>query len=154
MRRSLILDVTVRFVFDAVIVLSLYLLFAGHNQPGGGFVGGLVAAAAIALRYIASGSQDVAFILRVRPSTVLSVGLVFATLTALVPVLFGHGPLDHHSVGWDVAQLGRVTVSTATVFDTGVYLVVVGLLLRILEALGEDLDATPATPTVIEEDEG
>ena len=55
MRRSLLLDTTVRLVFDSVLVLSIYLLFAGHNQPGGGFVGGLVAAAGIALRYVAGG---------------------------------------------------------------------------------------------------
>lgn len=146
MGRSLILDTTVRFIFDAAIVLSVYLLFTGHNQPGGGFVGGLVAASAIALRYIASGSDDVRFVLGVRPATVLSMGLTLAAATSLVPLLFGYGPLDHQSTEWSVQLLGVVHVSTATVFDTGVYLIVIGLLLRIVEALGDDPDevADPA----------
>lgn len=65
--RSVIFDTTVRVVFDAAIVLSLYLLFAGHNQPGGGFVGGLVAAAALALRYLAGGIDEVRPLLPVGP---------------------------------------------------------------------------------------
>src|SRR5690606_35513308 len=67
MRRSLIFDTTVRLVFDAALVLSVYMLFAGHNQPGGGFVGGLVAAAAIALRYIAGGLVDALDVIPARP---------------------------------------------------------------------------------------
>lgn len=140
MGRSLILDTTVRFVFDAAVVLSVYLLFSGHNQPGGGFVGGLVAASAIALRYIASESDDVRFILGIRPATVLSMGLTLAAATSIAPLLFGLGPLDHQSVEWSVQVLGAVHLSTATVFDTGVYLIVIGLLLRIVEALGDDPD--------------
>ena len=58
-RRIVVVDVAVRLVFLAVMVGSIYLLFAGHNQPGGGFVGGLVAGAAIALRYVAGGIDEV-----------------------------------------------------------------------------------------------
>ena len=78
LRRSLILDTTVRLVFDAALVLSIYLLFAGHNQPGGGFVGGLVAAAALSLRYIAGGIDHVRLPGGVQPWTLLSVGLAVA----------------------------------------------------------------------------
>lgn len=92
--RSLILDTTVRLVFDAVLVFSLYLLFAGHNQPGGGFVGGLVAAAAVALRYLAGGLSEVRTIFAIRPWTFLSIGLLLAVGTAIVPLLFGAPPLD------------------------------------------------------------
>ena len=140
-RRSLILDTTVRLVFDGALVLSIYLLFAGHNQPGGGFVGGLVAAAAIALRYIAGGPDDVLSMLRVRPRGFLSAGLALAAGTALVPHAFGDTPLDHQAIEWHLALLGKVKFTTATVFDTGVYLIVVGLVLMILEALGDDPDA-------------
>jgi multicomponent Na+:H+ antiporter subunit A len=139
-RRSLILDTTVRLVFDAAFVLSIYLLFAGHNQPGGGFVGGLVAAAAIALRYIAGGPDDVRSVLRVRPWTLLSAGLALAAGAALAPLAFGDAPLDQHALEWHVEVLGTVKLTTATVFDTGVYLIVVGLVLMVFEGLGDDPD--------------
>ena len=139
-RRSLILDTTVRLVFDGALVLSVYLLFAGHNQPGGGFVGGLVAAAAVALRYIAGGLDEVLSMLRVRPWGFLSAGLVLAAGTALVPLAFGDAPLDHGAVEWHLDVLDKVKFTSATVFDTGVYLIVVGLVLMIFEALGEDAD--------------
>lgn len=138
MRRSLILDTTVRLVFDGAIVLSMFLLFAGHNQPGGGFVGGLVAAAAIALRYVAGGFDEVLSSLRVKPWAFLSAGLTLAVGVAIAPLLFGNGPLDQEAFSTKLAVLGKVKVTTATVFDTGVYLIVVGLILMIFEALGED----------------
>jgi multisubunit Na+/H+ antiporter MnhB subunit len=146
-RRSLIFDATVRLVFDAALVLSVYLLFAGHNQPGGGFVGGLVAGAAISLRYIAGGLGEVRAVVPVRPWFFLSCGLAVAAATALAPVVAGHGALDQRAFEWDVAALGHVKLTTATVFDSGVYLIVIGLVLMIFEGLGEswtDPDDTSA----------
>lgn len=143
--RSLILDATVRFIFDGAIVLSIYLLFAGHNQPGGGFVGGLVAAAAIALRYIAGDVVVLRSKLRFPPWTYVAVGLAVATGTAMVPLLLGDAPLDQRVFEWHVPVLGEVVLATATVFDTGVYLVVVGLVLMIFEGLGDDPEREAGT---------
>lgn len=145
-RRSVILDSTVRLVFDAALVLSVYLLFAGHNQPGGGFVGGLVAAAAIALRYIAGGFAHA------RPATVqpwgmLAAGLALVVGSALVPMFAGSAPLDQTAYSLHPPLFDSVKVTTATVFDTGVYLIVVGLMLMILEGLaGEAADDNEADP--------
>jgi len=135
--RSLILDTTVRLVFDAVLVFSLYLLFAGHNQPGGGFVGGLVAAAAVALRYLAGGLSEVRTIFAIRPWTFLSIGLLLAVGTAIVPLLFGAPPLDQAAWELDLPLLGKAKATSATVFDAGVYLVVMGVILMAFEGLGE-----------------
>lgn len=149
-RRSLIFDTTVRLVFDGALVLSVYLLFAGHNQPGGGFVGGLVAAAALALHYIAGGLGDVRAIVALRPWTFLAIGLAVAASTALVPLLLGDAPLDQRAFEWHPALLGTVKLTTATIFDAGVYLVVVGVLLMAFEGLGEDDDEAgqpPAPPS-------
>jgi multicomponent Na+:H+ antiporter subunit A len=140
MRRSLILDTTVRLVFDVVIVFSVYLLFAGHNQPGGGFVGGLVAAAAVALRYVAGGIDEVRSLMPMRPPMFLAIGLGLSAASAFAPLVFGAAPLDHDAVEWELALLGKVKATSATIFDTGVYLVVVGLILMLLEALGEDAE--------------
>lgn len=136
-RRSVIVDTTVRLVFDAALVLSVYLLFAGHNQPGGGFVGGLVAAAAFALRYISGGLEEVHAAAPVPPWGFLSAGLLLAVLAALLPVVWGAGPLDQTAVQGDLLLVGHVKLTTATVFDTGVYLVVVGVVLMAFEGLGE-----------------
>lgn len=137
-RRSLILDTTVRLVFDVTLVLSVYLLFAGHNQPGGGFVGGLVVGAAIALRYIAGGLDEVRSLVPVRPWAFLALGLALASGSALAPIFGGQDPLDQRAFEWDVAWLGHVKLTTALVFDAGVYLIVVGLVLMAFEGLGED----------------
>ena len=141
-RRSLILDTTMRLVFDVAVVLSIYLLFAGHNRPGGGFVGGLVAAAAVALRYIAGGLDEVRSLTSVRPWTFLAVGLALASGTALAPLAAGDALLDQRAFEWDFALIGHIKLTTATVFDTGVYLIVVGLLLMVFEGLGESLRGT------------
>ena len=141
-RRSLILDTTVRLVFDAAMVLSVYLLFAGHNQPGGGFVGGLVAAAAIGLRYIAGGLDEVRSLTSLRPWTFLAIGLSLASGTALASLAAGDAPLDQRAFEWDPAVLGHIKLTTATAFDSGVYLIVVGLLLMVFEGLGESLGDT------------
>lgn len=144
MRRSLILDTVVRLVFDVALVLSVYLLFVGHNQPGGGFIGGLVAAAGIALRYIAGGIDEVLSSLRVRPWIFPAVGLGLAAGTASWSLLSGGPPLDQQAFEWHLWALGELHLTTATLFDTGVYLIVVGLILMIFEGLGDDLDAAAA----------
>lgn len=136
--RSVILDTTVRFVFDAAIVLSIYFLFAGHNQPGGGFIGGLVAAAAIALKYVTGGLVSVLHSVRVRPWMLLAFGLALACATTLWPLVAGDAPLDQQAFEWQIALLGDVKLTTATIFDTGVYFIVVGLALSILESLGDE----------------
>jgi multicomponent Na+:H+ antiporter subunit A len=141
-RRSLILDTSVRVIFPSVVVLSLYLLLAGHNQPGGGFVGGLVAAAGIALRFVAGGIDDVRSTSPVRPWTVLGAGLAIAAATALTPLLVGGQVLESAKVAWDAPLLGTVNITSVLAFDTGVYLVVVGLTLMLFEAFGDHWDLT------------
>ena len=143
MRRSIVVDTTTRMVFDAMLVFSIYLLFAGHNQPGGGFVGGLVAGAAIALRYIAGGIHDVRALLPLQPWTLLSLGLLLVVGTALFPVLAGGHALDQDAIEWSWRVIGKVKVTTATIFDSGVYLIVVGLVLMIFEGLGDDDERPP-----------
>jgi multicomponent Na+:H+ antiporter subunit A len=138
MRRSIILDTTARLVLPSALMLSLYLLFAGHNQPGGGFVGGLVAGAAMALAYVAGGIDDVRALVRVRAWTVVGTGLLLAALTALVPLLSGGSLLEHGIAELDPPLLGHVKLTSTLLFDTGVYAVVVGLVLMALEAFGEE----------------
>ena len=140
MRRSLVIDVSVRLLYPSILVLSLYFLFAGHNRPGGGFVGGLAAAAAISLRYVAGGVGAVRATFRFEPWTILGGGLLVSVGTAIVPLLLGHAVLEHATLELHPPLVGDVKVTSALPFDVGVYLIVVGLVLMIFEAFGDDLD--------------
>jgi multicomponent Na+:H+ antiporter subunit A len=145
MRRSLIVEVIARVVFHSALVLALYLLFAGHNQPGGGFVGGLVAGAAYALLYGAGGVDAVRHSSRVRPWTLLGIGLMFIAAAALVPLVLGESLLESAKITFELGPLGSPKASTAIVFDTGVFLVVVGMVLMLFEAFGEHRQPVRAT---------
>lgn len=138
MRRSLILDVSTRMVSLSALVLSIYLLAAGHNQPGGGFIGGLVGGAAIALAYVAGGLDQVRELVRFRPWTVLGAGLVLAAIAAIIPMLVGGSVLEQDFTTVQLPLAGDVKVTSALLFDSAVYAVVVGTVLMAFEALGEE----------------
>ena len=139
MTRSIIVDVTARVVLRATLLYSLYLLLAGHNQPGGGFVGGLIAGAAVAFAYVAGGVPGVRGLLRPEPWTILGAGLTLATVTAITPILLGGQLLESDALSVDLPVTGAVKVSSTVLFDAGVYAVVVGLVLMLFEAFGEDV---------------
>lgn len=140
MKRSLVLDVSVRLLYPSIIVLSLYFLFSGHNQPGGGFVGGLAASAAISLRYVTGGVDAVRRSFRLEPWTILGAGLAISVGTAIFPMLLGGDILEHGVLKLHPPLLGEVKVTSALAFDVGVYFVVIGLVLMIFEAFGDDRD--------------
>ncbi|HEY8589916.1 MAG TPA: MnhB domain-containing protein, partial [Naasia sp.] len=124
----------------ALIVVSLYLLLAGHNAPGGGFAGGLVAGAALIARYLAAGRIELAAAAPVSAGALLGSGLLFATGTALVPLFFGADALTSTYLDLDLGWFGKVSFVTSTLFDIGVYLVVIGLVLDVLRSLGGEVD--------------
>jgi multicomponent Na+:H+ antiporter subunit A len=133
------------------MVGSIYLLFAGHNQPGGGFVGGIVAGAAVALRYVAGGIDDVRSLSRAHPWTVLGAGLLLSATTAVIPVLAGASPLEAAKFETDLPLLGHLKVTSALPFDIGVYLLVLGLVLMVFESFGDD-PQTVMAPIDVDED--
>jgi multisubunit Na+/H+ antiporter MnhB subunit len=142
--RHQFVEVVLRTLVHIAWMVSLYLLVMGHNQPGGGFVGGLVAGAAVALRYVSGGLDEVRSMVRAQPWTILGTGVVLAAATALVPVALGQPLLDNAYATFGVPILGDLSVSSALVFDLGVYLVVVGLVFMVFEAFGDD-DPEPVT---------
>jgi multicomponent Na+:H+ antiporter subunit A len=137
-RRSLILDTGVRAVFHTVLLFSVYLLFAGHNAPGGGFIGGLVAGAAFMLRYVDGGVDDVRRSQPLPPDVMLGTGVVISIGTGMASWLAGGQFLESGYLELDVPVLGDVAVTSALPFDIGVYLVVVGLTLAVLSSLGAE----------------
>lgn len=138
--RSILLEVVVRLTFHAVIVVSLYLLFAGHNLPGGGFAGGLVAGLALVGRYLAGGRYELGAALPLGAGTILGAGLFVAAGAAVVPLAFGLPPLTSTYWEAEVWLLGEISFVTSTIFDIGVYLIVIGLVLDVLRSLGAEVD--------------
>ncbi|MFP5377938.1 MAG: MnhB domain-containing protein [Acidimicrobiia bacterium] len=136
--RSLILAISVEAVFHTALLFSVFLLFAGHNSPGGGFVGGLVAGAALVLRYVEGGPEEVRRTTSVGPEPVLGAGLALAVVTGIAPWLFGRQLLESAKLSVDLPALGTLKATSALPFDVGVYLVVVGLVLGVLGTLGEE----------------
>lgn len=138
--RSVVLEVATRVLFHTMIVLSLYLLFAGHNVPGGGFAGGLVAGLALVLRYLAAGRYELGEAAPVDAGLVLGLGLLLAGLTGAAGIIAGGDVLQSAIWSVDLPLFGPVKLVTALFFDIGVYLVVIGLVLDILRSLGAELD--------------
>ncbi|HEV7949229.1 MAG TPA: Na+/H+ antiporter subunit A [Glaciihabitans sp.] len=138
--RSILLEVVVRLIFHSLIVLSIYLLFAGHNAPGGGFAGGLVAGLAFAARYLAGGRHELAAAAPLDAGKLLGTGLTLAVGTAFVPLLFGVDALTSTWIEGEVWLFGHLEFVTSTIFDVGVYFVVIGLALDVLRSLGSEVD--------------
>lgn len=139
--RSVLLELVARVVFPTVLVLSLYLLFVGHDRAGGGFSGGLVAGQAFALRYLAGGRMDDAAIISLRPPILIGIGLTIATLTGFVPLAFGGQVLESAIYTVTVPVLGKVKLLTSLLLDIGVYLLIVGVVLDLLRTLGSGIEA-------------
>lgn len=132
--RSSIVAVGVRVVSPLAIVLAVFLFFAGHNQPGGGFAAGLVLGSVVALRKLAGlGSPFDAI-------TLLSVGGVVCGLVAVAPLVVGDTLLDQVVVERTVPVLGKVKSGSAAIFDLGVTAIVVGLVAAVLDGLGPSDD--------------
>ncbi|MFJ1459496.1 Na+/H+ antiporter subunit A [Nocardia sp. N2S4-5] len=147
--RSMVLAMTTRLVFPTLMMLSAYFFFAGHNAPGGGFAGGLTAGLALVLRYLAGGRYELAEALPVDAGHVLGAGLALSAGTATGSLLLGAPPLSSAIVEVTLPLLGHVKFVTALLFDLGVYLIVVGLVLDALRSLGARLDTEgPAITTI------
>lgn len=138
--RTLLLETTTRALFPTVLVFSLYLLLVGHYGPGGGFAAGLVAGLAFVLRYIAGGSGELGASVRIRPPVVIGTGLAVALVTGLVPVAFGGAVLSSAKLAVDVPVLGSIELQTSVFLDTGVYLLIVGVVLDLLRSMGAGIE--------------
>jgi multicomponent Na+:H+ antiporter subunit B len=134
--KSVILSATARFLLPVLFMFSLFLLVRGHHLPGGGFVGGLVAAAAFVLYAIAYSVQEARTLLRANTISLLGVGLLLALGSGLLSLVYGEAFMTGLWLHHHVPVLGKL--GTPVVFDMGVYLVVLGATLTVLFNLVED----------------
>ena len=127
--------VLVRLLLPVACVVALHLFLRGHNEPGGGFVAGLVMAIAFIAQYIVGGTQWVESRMHLQPPLWIAFGLLLALATGLGSMLVGHPFLTSHGFHFALPWIGEVHLPSATFFDLGVFVVVVGATLLLLTAL-------------------
>jgi multicomponent Na+:H+ antiporter subunit B len=134
--KSLILTTATTYLLPLLLLLSVFLVFHGHDSPGGGFVGGLVASAAFALYMIGHGVENAQRMIRVSPRTLIGLGLLIAFMSGCLALVAGKPFLTGL---WAVIELPVAwKIGTPVLFDIGVYFVVVGATLMIIFSLGEE----------------
>lgn len=127
---SIILRTATKFLLVLMLVVSLVTLFRGHNEPGGGFVGGLIAASAFSLYLIAYGAEATRRLLPINLRYIIATGMICTLVAGIIPLFYGQPFLTGK---W----LPSIALGTPLLFDVGVYLVVVGAILMIVLALEE-----------------
>lgn len=135
---SILLKSTAKFLLPGMLLFSFFLLLRGHNLPGGGFSGGLVAASAFALYGLAFGRDGVQKILQVHPVVLIGYGVMAAVLSGILSVLGGQIFLEALWFELLMDNGESFKVGTPLIFDVGVYLVVIGGVMAIILALQEE----------------
>jgi len=134
---TLILNTAALAIVPLQLMFSGFLLLRGHDEPGGGFIGGLVAASAFVLYAFSFGAESTRKLLRVTPRDILAAGLLFALASTLPALWSGQPMLTAH--WWELPLPGEsyLKLSTVLIFDIGVYLTVLGTLMTFVIGLME-----------------
>ena len=130
---SLILYTVSRFLLAVMLLFSLWVLFRGHNSPGGGFIAGLIAADAFGLYVITHGSQQLRKLIRLSLFSLLAISLTVMFLAGLIPIFFGKSFLT--GIWFHLGD--HLKLGTPLLFDIGIYLIVLSSILIIMIALEE-----------------
>ncbi|WP_210365729.1 Na(+)/H(+) antiporter subunit B [Bacillus sp. REN3] len=134
---DIILQTVTKLTLFIIILFSIHLFFAGHYYPGGGFIGGLMTSGAIVLLLLAFDIKTVKEILPVNYLRMVAVGLMFSVGTGLSSLIVKKPFLTHAFTDVDLPLLGKTSLHTAVLFDTGVFLVVIGVTMTIIQTIGE-----------------
>ena len=134
---SVILTTATRILMPMLILFSAFILFRGHNLPGGGFIGGLVASATFILHSYAYGVERTRALLRISPRTLIGVGLLVALGSGCVSLIIGKPFMTGQWGKLQIISDEIWHVGTPFFFDVGVYLVVIGAVLTIILSLAE-----------------
>lgn len=134
----MILRTVARWMLPILLLFSVFLLLRGHNLPGGGFAGGLVAASAIVLQRLAGDATTSRRLLRVQPQVLLPIGLGLALASGLVPLVWGQPFMTSRFVHITLPGGAALELGLPTLFDLGVYVVVLGVVLLAILSLAEE----------------
>jgi len=135
---DVILRTAAKAIVFIILAFSAFLFFVGHNNPGGGFIGGLLTAAALVLLALAFDMKTIRAALPIDYRVLTGVGLLVAASTGVASFVFGEPFLSHTHGYAELPILGEKHLATAVVFDLGVYLTVVGVTMTIILSIGED----------------
>jgi multicomponent K+:H+ antiporter subunit A len=135
-RVSLLLSTVTSLLMPIALMVSIYFYLRGHNQPGGGFIAGLVFAIALILQYVAVGQQTAEAQARLHYPTWIGWGLLFAGVTGIGSALVGFPFLTSAFKYFSFPVIGAVPVASAMFFDLGVFLAVIGGTMLALATLG------------------
>lgn len=127
--------VIARLLLPVALLIAAHFFLRGHNEPGGGFVAGLIVAIALLMQYVVSGTRWVEARTELRPVRWIAAGLLLGAATGLGAVVLGYPFLTSHTAHVMLPLVGEVHLPSATFFDLGVLAVVVGSTLLILTAL-------------------
>lgn len=136
--RTLILRTTTRVLTPIILVVSVYLLLRGHDAPGGGFIGGLVAGAAVVLHFLSYGPGHTLRMMPVSAGTMLGAGVALAVSVGLVALAAGGEFLEGAVWKTTVPVLGELKATASLIFDLGVFFVVIGTIQGFVGFLGEE----------------
>lgn len=133
---TLIFRTVAPYISALMVLFSVFVLLRGHNEPGGGFIGGLIAASALAIYGIANGVVSVRRAIVVDPNALAGLGLLMSATSGILSLFAGKPFLTGL---WFLPEIGGVELplSSVLLFDVGVYLVVVGSVASIALALEE-----------------
>ncbi|MBP3951344.1 Na(+)/H(+) antiporter subunit B [Bacillus suaedae] len=135
---DVILKTVTQLVTFIIIIFSIYVFLSGHHHPGGGFIGGLMTAAAFVLIGLAFDIETVKKIIPIDFKLISATGMLIAVLTGIGSFVFDANFLSHTFDYFHLPLLGETELATAVLFDIGVYLVVIGITLTIIFTIGED----------------
>lgn len=135
---DMMFQVFIRLISIVVATFSVYLFFSGHNEPGGGFIGGLMTAIAILVLYLIFGKDLINKALPINYTYVMGVGLLLGGATGIISWVFGYPYLTQFFDYFQFPVFGEVELTTALIFDLGVYLLVVGCAMTLILTIVED----------------
>lgn len=135
---DVILRTVTKIIVFIILTLGVYLFLSGHNKPGGGFIGGLVLGSAIVLLYLTNDIETIRKSLPFDFKIVAAIGVMLALLTGFGSFLFG-APFLSQSFGYfELPIFGKTELTTVTIFEAGVALAVVGVVVTIIISISED----------------
>lgn len=136
---DVILQTITKAVVFIILTFSIFILFAGHHNPGGGFIGGLMTASGLILLYLAFDIKTIKQIIPIDFKRVAATGLLIAVLTGMGSFYYGEPFLTQTFGYFNLPIFGKHTeLATALLFDLGVYLTVIGVTMTIILTIGED----------------
>jgi len=138
---SVVLQNSLQLVLPLTLLFAAYMSLKGHNEPGGGFIAGLIASVGLLIYRMGFGPEALYKLFPLHPRRLVVVGLTIALLTSITPLLFNEPLLTSRAGVLGLPGSHSIHYATAAIFDVGVLLVVIGVTVGIILRLSEELES-------------